>query len=71
MEKHISLRKGIPPQVAFYFIQSDILSNCFHPSPLSVSENRAFDGELPRQPEGSGAGQPVGAASGSDTSHLR
>lgn len=33
-------------------------------------ENHPSDGELPRQPEGGGAGQPPGAARDSGAGHL-
>lgn len=39
-------------------------------SPLSTSENSAFDGELSWQPEGSGTRQPIGTTPGPDTGHL-
>lgn len=58
-------------QPPFFSSSMLTLMSIFSTSPLlPVLENGAFDGQLPRQPEGSAAGQPVGTTPGSDTSHL-
>lgn len=51
-------------------VHQNLQTNWFCHCLLCVSENGAFDGELPRQPESCGTGQPTGPAPGFDSSHM-